>query len=1121
MTGILDWLERHGLEKYAAVFEAHEITLEELPHLTESDIDRLALPTGPRRRLMIAIQALGSATGAQRAAQSAGAFAEPGISYDANRRQITVMFCDLVGSTALAERLDPEELRDLMQAYRKACEEVVARYKGQVAQYRGDALMVYFGWPSAHEDDAERSVRAALEIVHAVKAVYADPPLAVRIGMATGTVVVGAVSRADDAEAKLAVGETPNLAARLQGLAAPDEVVIAPSTRRLVGAAFQLSDMGAHSLKGIAQPVRAWRVHAADRPLGRFEAAHEGVAMTRLVGRRKEMALLLRCWRSACDGEGQVVLVGGEPGIGKSRLLSVLREKLTGEGAATMIFQCSPYHTNSAFYPSIDSLERALKFGQDEDAESKLTKLEALVVEHYGRPRQDVRFIAGMLSIPAEQRYGATHMTPQRFKDETLRAMVDLVEAAARKQPCLLLFEDAHWADPTSLEVLDLLIERTRNIPLLLVLTHRPEFQNRWANHSHASALPLSKLTKAQSGTMVRRIAKHKALPGNLLEQIVGKTDGIPLFVEELTKAILESKQIEEKEDQYQYMGDMSSITIPVTLRDSLMARLDRNRAIREVAQIGSVIGREFSYDLVEAIARKPRTDLDQALAELTDSGLASRRGTPPDATYMFKHALVQDTAYDSLLKSRRQELHAMIAKAIEEKLPQVKQTKPEILARHLTEAGQIEAALPHWQKAGELTIGRLAFAEAISHLRKGLELIARLPPTRQRDAYELDLRSLLGTATLPVKGWAAQEVSRILEPALPLALSLGRNEALLPIIWGLFWGVASPGRAAESIKWAREMLRVAETTSDSDLLISAHVLISATYYWTGEYSSCLKHRDEVERLYDPIKHHHLISVLNHDPRTLVRCYATTVTWMLGYPDRAARLCDDTNAEGRLRGHPFNQGFALTEGSEVYLLRGEPQKFRKLAEECEAIGRDNSLPLLWGFMAATYIGMADIASGRSAEGIKALNSGIAFWEGADGHLAIPWYKTMLAVGMASAGEIDVPLAIVEEMIDQIERPGWEERLYYAEVLRVKGWMLEMKGNPDRAKACYLASLEWARKQQAKSWELRTATSLARLLQQQGKSKEARTLLAPIYSWFTEGFDTRDLKDAKLLLEELG
>ncbi len=911
------------------------------------------------------------------------------------------------------------------------------------------------------------------------------------------------------------------MAARLQGLAGRDQVVIGPSTRRLLGATFELSDMGAHALKGIAQPVRVWRVEGVQRTEGRFEAAHIGVPLTPLVGREEEVALLMRCWRQACDGEGQVVSVGGEPGIGKSRILSVLREKLAAEGATMMSLQCSPYHTNSAFYPSIDNLERALKFGRDEEADSKLDKLEALMVEQYGRPIQDVRFVAAMLSIPTEQRYGSIQMTPQRFKEETLRALVDLVEAAAKKQPTLLLFEDAHWTDPTSLEVLDLLIERVRNIPLLVVLTHRPEFQNRWTNHAHVSVLNLSKLTRAQGAAMVSRIAKGKPLPGNLLEQIVSKADGIPLFVEELTAAVLESKQIEEKEDRYAYLGDAASITIPVTLRDSLMARLDRNRTVREVAQIGSVIGREFSYDLIEAVALKPRAELDQALRQLTESGLASRRGTPPAATYIFKHALVQDTAYDSLLKSTRQEFHGMIAGAIEDALPQVRETKPEILAHHLTEAGRTEEAVPHWQKAGELSISRLAFAEAINHLRKGLELIAKLPPGRQRDTYELDLRSLLGTATLATQGWAAQQVTRILEPALPLALSLGRNEALLPIVCGLFWNVCSPGRAAESIKWAREMLRIGEATSDSDLIITAQMLTSATYYWMGEYAACLRHADEVERLYHPIKHHHLTGVLNHDPRTLVRCYETTVAWILGHPDRAARLCDETNEEARLRGHPFNRGFALTEGSEVYLLRGEPEKFRRLAEECEQIGRDNSLPLLWGFMGSTYTGMADIALGRFVEGIKALNSGIAFWEAVDGHLAIPWYKTMRAVALASQGDIDLALANVREAIEQIERPGWEERLYFAEVLRLKGWMLEMKSDAKGAKESYLASLECARKQQAKSWELRTATSLARLLRKQRKGEQARDLLAPVYGWFTEGFDTRDLKEAKALLEGLG
>ncbi|MGH7553657.1 MAG: AAA family ATPase, partial [Longimicrobiales bacterium] len=452
MSSIQEWLKQHGLEKYAALFGEHEITLEVLPHLTASDIDRLALPTGPRRRLLVALETFGTGSGAPPSVQPADTLAkQPRVSYDAERRQLTVMFCDLVGSTALAERLDPEELRALMRAYRKACDEVVVRYEGEVAQYRGDALMAYFGWPIAHEDDAERSVRAALEIVHAMKGVPADPPLAVRIGLATGTVVVGEMSRADDAEARLAVGETPNLAARLQGLAGPDEVVIAPDTRRLVGAAFELSDMGPHSLKGIAQPVRAWRVHAVHRPLGRFEAAHEGVALTPLVGRGEQVELLLRCWGQACDGEGQVVLVSGEPGIGKSRLTQVLREQIAGEPYTALRYQCSPYHLNSALYPVIEHLEFAAGFTREDTPEQKLDKMEAILA---GSPQQRAEaapLLAAQLSLPVA-RYPPLNLSPQKQKEKTLEALAGQIEALSQRQPVLMVVEDAHWIDPTSRE---------------------------------------------------------------------------------------------------------------------------------------------------------------------------------------------------------------------------------------------------------------------------------------------------------------------------------------------------------------------------------------------------------------------------------------------------------------------------------------------------------------------------------------------------------------------------------------------------------------------------------------------------------------------------------------------
>jgi class 3 adenylate cyclase/tetratricopeptide (TPR) repeat protein len=1119
MVGLQDWLERHGLEKYAAVFATHDITFEQLPHLTESDIDRLALPTGPRRRLIVAIQALSDEIHAQRFVAEA-ALRHPSNADDAERRQLTVMFCDLVGSTALSQRLDPEELRQLMQAYRKVAGEVVARYKGHVAQYLGDGLMVYFGWPAAHEDDAQRAVHAALEIVPVVKSVKADPPLAVRIGMTTGTVVVGEPSRAGNAEAKLALGETPNLAARLQGLAGQDEVVIGPGTRRLVGAAFELSDIGAHSLKGIAQPVQVWRVDGVHRTEGRFEAAHSGATLTPLIGRKEEVALLLRRWHQAHEGEGQVVLLGGEPGIGKSRILSALRKKLLGQGAAIMSFQCSPYHMNSAFYPAIDNLERALNFGREEDAESKLGKLEALVVQQYGRPRADVRFIAAMLSIAAEHRYGAARMTPQRFKDETLRALVDLIEAAARKQPCLLLYEDAHWADPTSLEVLDLLIDRTRTIPLLLVLTYRPEFRNRWANHGHVSALNLSKLTKSDSATMVSRIAKGKALPGNLFEQIVRKTDGIPLFVEELTTAILESKQIKEMHDRYEYTDAARNVTIPVTLRDSLMARLDRSPPAKEIAKIGAAIGREFSYELIAAVAPHGEAELHSALEQLAESGLVLQRGTPPTATYVFKHALVQDVAYDSSLKTQRKGLHAKIARVFEERFPSTKDTEPELLARHLTAAGDADPAIGYWRDAGNLALRRLALNEAISHLDQGMRLIDSLPRSPRRHEKELELCTLLGTAWVALRGFGASEAWSSFHRALGLAKTLNRHEALLPIYFGLCSNLVLHGRLAEGLDWVNEMLASAEATGDGDLLIMGHRSACTTYFWLGDFNRSREHAHRVLALYNEEKHRHLADLTNVDPKTVVEIYLSIGTWILGYPDRALEVRETMEAHARRRDHPFDIGYALTFGGQVLDFRCEPEALLARVEESDRLGQAHSLPFISDVLSQILRGIAHLRAGRLAECIPQLRGALDKWRAGGALLWMPYLRAVLAEGLALSGDLEGGLSLVEESLAQISQPGWEERSHLAEVLRLRGWMLEQQGKWAAAEETYIASLEVAREQQAKSWELRTATSLVRLWRSQGKSQKARELLASIHGWFTEGFATRDLVEAKALLDEI-
>jgi class 3 adenylate cyclase len=1119
------WLAEIGLGRYDQVFAANEIDFDVIRSLTDADLRELGLALGDRKRLLQAVARLDEQpadTFTQSVAPAAASRPahEDAVSHSGERRQLTVMFCDLVGSTALSEKLDPEELRGLLHAYRTLCGDVIARYDGFIARYVGDGILTYFGWPTAHEEDAERALRAALEIVHSVKRASSIENLSVRIGIATGSVVVGEQAGVGD-QSKLAVGSTPNLAARLQGLAAAGQIVIAASSRRLAGNAFELTDLGEHDLKGITEPVHAWRVERALVTESRFDANRGGGAMTPLVGRDEELGLLLRRWSQAKDGEGQVVLLSGEPGIGKSRILSALRERLGAQGTQALRFQCSPYYVNSAFWPIIDNLERALKFSRDETADAKLDKLEALIVRQYGRPLTDVRFVASILSIPCEERYGVLPMMPQKHKGETLRTLVDLVEAAARQQPSVMLFEDAHWADPTSLEVLGLLIDRVKTVPLLVVLTHRPEFQSRWSEQGHVGALNLSKLTRAQSAAIVFTLVGGKALPAALLEQILTRTDGVPLFVEELTKSILESGELTEAGDHYDYASSAREVTVPATLRDSLMARLDRFMPVKEIAQIGAAIGREFSHELIAAVAPMPQAQLDDALVQLSASGLAFRRGTPPDAIYTFKHALVQDAAYDSLLKSRRQDLHGKIARVIEARFPDIKATEPEVLAHHLTEAGLAEAAIPLWQAAGELAFKHMAMAEAIAHLNRGLELVAILPRSSERDAGELRLRTRLGPAWVALKGWAAPEVWTSLHPALAFAKSLQRHDALLPILSGLTFNVLGQGRVAEALPWAKEMLDIAAATGDADLLITGHHRACFCYYYAGEFTKAVEHFDKVLDLYDDKKHRHLADILNQDPKTSASIWGSISTWMLGYPDRALRLSNEKDAHARRRGHPFDLGFALTTGVHEFDHRWKHEDLRRRAEECEWLGRENSLPVLWAYLAPFGHGLALIREGKVAEAIAPLKSGIAFWEATGGKARSPTHKAFLAEGMALTGDVDNALDLIDELIVQIERPGWEERIHYAEILRLKGWMLSLKGDLEGAEQNFLASLDWARRQQARMWELRTSTSLARLWQSQGKRHEAYELLAPVYGWFTEGFDTRDLQDAKALLDELG
>ena len=973
MNEVRQWLTILGLERFADAFEREEVVFDQLPELTDTDLKDLGLPLGPRKTVLKAAAEVRNSS----ATASVELGPEPitGQSTSSGeRRQLTVMFCDLVGSTALSEKLDPEELRSLLHDYRTRCGEVISHYEGFVARYVGDGILTYFGWPTAHEDGAERSIRAALAITQTIKRASLTETLSVRIGIATGPVVVGAQA-GEGSEAKLAVGSTPNLAARLQGLASTDQIVVAASTRRLIGNAFELADLGEHQLKGISEPVHAWQVVAVSEAANRFDASH-GERLTPLVGREQEIGLLMDRWQLAREGEGQVVLLAGEPGIGKSRSLSALRERLEAQGAQALRFQCSPYYINSAFWPSIDNFERALKFKRDETPESKLDKLEALMVNEYNRPIADVRFIASMLSIPCEERYGALAMTPQKHKDETLRTLVDLTEAAARKQPSMMLYEDLHWADPTSLEVLELLIDRVRTIPLLIVLTHRPEFQSRWSQHGHVTALNLSKLTRNQSAAMVSKLANGKALPGDLLEQILAKTDGVPLYVEELTKSIIESGELKEMGDRYEYAGTTHHITIPATLRDSLMARLDRSPAAREIAQIGAAIGREFRYELIAAVAPMNETHLAVALAQLTESGLAYRRGSPPDAVYTFKHALVQDAAYDSLLKTKRQELHAQIAEAIEERFPNTKETEPEVLAHHYTEGGKFQNAVHNWRLAADRANARFATSEAIAHAKKGLVIITRLAEDPERINQELALR-----INLIVSLRMADRLNEALEELDQAERLAAQSQRILELarIHHLRGNIYFPlGKIEQCLAEQETSLRFARNAHSAEDEARAEGGLCDAYYMRGWMRSSHEH---VEHCVDMCRAHDLSAI----EIAYLPMRATTHMYALRFTE-ALKDCKSVSDKAEKLGQPRAEIIALNTRIFILLDQHEfdqaEEASRRATELMERIGARRFIPLCNHGIALARLNRGDHQGALALleTSLKvARETGITFW----------------------------------------------------------------------------------------------------------------------------------------------
>jgi class 3 adenylate cyclase/tetratricopeptide (TPR) repeat protein len=1036
------------------------------------------------------------------------------------RRQLTMFFCDLVGSTTLASQFDPEEWREIMGAYYDTCGKVIARFDGHIAQYLGDGLLVYFGYPHAHEDDAQRAVRAGLGIIEAIgqlNTVLSEMhgiSLAVRLGCHTGLVVVGD-ELAGKGHDDMVLGDTPNIAARLEGVAEPNTLVIGALTHQLLGGLFAYESLGAPPLKGVSTPIEVYRVLYESTARTRLEAL-AGTGLTPLVGRAGELRQLETAWRRVVGGRGEVVVVTGEAGIGKSRLVKELTEHASTRQAWFTHLQCSPYYQHTAFYPLIDLLERVvLRFERDESPADKQSKLEGLLVES-GLPLADtVPLFSTLLSVPLGAEYVSAEVPAEQQKQQTMRAMLTIPFRRAEKQPVMLIVEDLHWIDPSTLEYLTMLVDEIADAPILAVFTCRPDFSSPWTDHPNVTTIEVNRLPTGAAVELTHQVAQGKSLPSQVLDQVVGKTDGVPLFIEELTKMLLESGMLEERADHYALTGPLPTLAIPNTLQDSLMARLDRLAPVKSLAQLAATLGREFSYTLLQAVSPWDAAALQQGLDQLVASEFLYEDGAPPQATYRFKHALIQDAAYQSLLKSTRQQHHQRIASTLESEFPETIQTQPELLAHHYTEAGLHAQAIPHWQTAGRRALERAANREAASHAARGLELLGTLPDTPELAERELSLQLTLGGASGFVTG--PQSVEHVYARACELARQVGSTLELFPALSGLAHSKMVLGRMHEARALSEEFLELARRHDDPSILAVGHSMLAYTAWWQGDFIDVRDHSRQSLALYNAQVHGAGVVPYDQDHGIVSGYLSALSNWMLGYPTQAVQAMENTLAHARELNNPNSIGITLLFLAQLSQLRREPEAATTQAEEALKVAAEHGLPALelWCLLPR---GWARAQLGDVAGGIADIRAGMdrrrAFGMGA----VWPWFLALVAEAHGLIGQVQEGLTALDEALDWVQRN--DERLYEAEVHRIRADLLLHQGVPDEAETCFQQALAVARDQQARSWELRAATGMARMWLQQNRIEEARALLMLVYDWFTEGFDTPDLIDAKALLDQL-
>jgi class 3 adenylate cyclase/predicted ATPase len=1043
---------------------------------------------------------------------------------EAERRQLTVMFCDLVDSTALSGRLDPEEYRDVVRAYQTACTEVIRRYDGHIAQLLGDGLLVYFGYPQAHEDDAQRAVRTALGILAAMADLPTRLPhaqgrtLAVRLGIHTGLVVVGAMGDQGRHE-HLALGETPNIAARIQGLAAPNTVAISDATYRLVQGYFACQDLGAQSLRGVTESMRLYQVLSESGATSRLDVAQPR-GLTPLVGRESEVTLLLERWAQVKDGQGHVVLLTGDAGIGKSRLVQVLNDHVANEPHVRWECRSAEYAQNTALFPLVDLFQRLLRFQVEDTPNEKLGKLEHALSQYRLPVEESVPLFAPLLSLSIpKHRYPPLNLSPQRQRQKTLETIVAILLELAEHQPVLFIIEDLHWTDPTTLEFLGLLVEQVPTAAIYTLLTCRPHFQPSWHHRSYLSEITVNRLSHAQVEQIVTGVTNGRTLPQEVIQQIIEKTDGVPLFVEEMTKAILESGQLTAVDGHYELVGSLSTLTIPATLQDSLMARLDRLVTAKAVAQYAAVIGRQFSYDLLQAVAQLDASTLQRELGRLVEAEIVYQRGLPPQATYMFKHALIQDAASQSLLKSTRQHYHQRIAQVLEAQFPETAETQPELLAHHYTEANLTEKGVHYWYTAGQKASERSAHLEAIAHLRQGLALLQTLPETPDRVQREVDMLITLGASLLATKGYGAPEVGETYAHARQLCQSLDNPHQLFPVLYGL-WNYCCAGSELQTAyTLGEQLLTLAQQVQDPVMLVAGYRAVGLTLFFLGGAVSAHTYLTQGLALYDPQQHRAHAFLYGDDAGVTCGANDALTLWHLGYPDQSIARSHEVVTFAQQLGHPFSLAFALCCAAIVHHFRREDRAVQEHAESAITLATDQGFPY-WMACGAILRGWALAQQGQAQEGIEQITQGLMDYRATGVERFQPYWLVLLAEAHGTIEQPEAGLMALTEALTLVNTTG--ERWYESEIYRLKGELLLQQNSDNQAEAesCFHHAIRIAQSQQAKSLELRTARSLSKLWQQQGKRQEAHDLLAPVYGWFTEGFDTADLKDAKALLHAL-